>query len=56
MEIVSKLVEINAIAPIDSHFIDKNLKKMGISNPLRWAIVNVQGSKLTVSVAHESLC
>ena len=56
MEIVSKLVEINAIAPIDSHFIDRNLEKMGISNPLRWAIVNVKGSKLTVSVAHESLC
>jgi hypothetical protein len=56
MEIISKLVEINAVSGIDNHFIDKNLEKMGITNPLRWAIVNVKGSKLTVSVAHESLC
>ena len=55
MEIISKLVEINAVAPIDNHFIDRNLKKMGIE-PLRWAIVNVKGNKLTVSVAHENLC
>ena len=56
MKIESKLVEINASQPIDNHFIDRNLKKMGIMNPLRWAIVNVEGCKLTVSVAHESLC
>lgn len=55
MEIISKLVEIDAAAPIDNHFIDNNLKKMGI-DPLRWAIVNVKGNKLTVSVAHKSLC
>lgn len=55
MEIISKLVEIDAVTPIDNYFIDTNLKKMGIE-PLRWAIVNVKGSKLTVSVAHESLC
>lgn len=54
MEIISKLVEIDAVVPIDNHFIDKNLRKIGIE-PLRWAIVNVKGSKLTVSVAHESL-
>jgi len=52
MEITSELVEINAVSPIDNHFIDRNLRKMGI-NALRWAIVNVKGSKLTVSVAHE---
>lgn len=55
MEINSKLVEIDAVVPIDNHFIDNNLKKMGIE-PLRWAIVNVKGSKLTVSVAQKSLC
>jgi len=54
MEIVSKLVEINAIEPIDNHFIDKNLRKIGIT-PIRWSIVNVNKRKLTVSVAHESL-
>lgn len=52
MTIISKIVDIYATSPIDSHFIDNSLKKMGI-NPLRWAIVNVQGHKLTVSVAHE---
>lgn len=55
MEIVSKLVEINAVGTIDNHFIERNLKNMGI-DPLRWAIVNAQGRKLTVSVAHENLC
>lgn len=53
MTIISKLVDIYATSPIDNHFIDDNLKKLGINNPLRWSIVNVSGHKLTVSVAHE---
>lgn len=52
MKIISKLVEINAVSGIDNHFIDKNLKKMGIE-PIRWSIIDVKKNKLTVSVAHE---
>lgn len=54
MEITSKLVEINVMTPIDNHFIDRNLQKMGI-DALRWAIVNVHENKLTVSVACKNL-
>ena len=53
MKIISKLVEINAVSGIDNHFIDKNLEKMGIKNPIRWSIIDVNKNRLTVSVAHE---
>ena len=50
MEIVSKLVEIDARLPVDNDFIESKLAEMGI-NPLRWAIVKVENNILTVSLA-----
>ncbi len=54
MEITSKLVKIEADLPVDNDFIEKRLKEMGIK-PLRWAIVDVQGNILTISLACENL-
>lgn len=50
MQIISKLVEIEAPLPVDNEFIEKKLKEMGV-NPLRWAIVKVEGNILTISLA-----
>lgn len=55
MEIISKLVEIEAQAPFDNEFIEAKLTQMGIT-PLRWAIVAVNGNTLTISLACENLC
>jgi hypothetical protein len=55
MEIISKLVEIEAKWPIDNLSIEKELKAMGIT-PLRWAIVKIKGNILTISLACENLC
>lgn len=54
MEITSKLVEIEAELPVDNKFIEAKLKEMGIE-PLRWAVVNVKGNTLTISLACENL-
>lgn len=54
MEIISKLVDIEAELPIDNDLIEQKLKKMGII-PLRWAIVKVNGNVLTISLACENL-
>ena len=54
MEIISKLVEIKITLPIDNDFIEAKLAEMGI-NPLRWAIVKVNGNKLTLSISYGSL-
>ena len=54
MEIVSKLVKIDAILPVDNVFIEQKLCEMGIA-PLRWAIVAVNKNELTISLAHENL-
>ena len=54
MEIQSKLVEIEATLPIDNNYIEKQIRDMGIE-PLRWAIVGVCGSILTISLAYENL-
>lgn len=54
MEIVSRLIEIEAEMPVDNNFIEAELKKMGIE-PLRWAIVGINGNILTVSLACENL-
>lgn len=40
MEIISKLVKMEANLPIDNQFIEAKLAEMGIT-PLRWAIVCV---------------
>jgi len=53
MEIVSKLVEIEAQAPIDNNYIEKKIRDMGIE-PLRWAIVKVKNNILTISLAYEN--
>lgn len=55
MEILSKLIEIEAALPVDNEYIEKQIHEMGIE-PLRWAIVKVQGSLLTISLAYENLC
>lgn len=54
MEIISKLVEIEAELPVDNVYIEQKLKEMGI-DPLRWAIVGVNGHILTISLACENL-
>jgi len=54
MEIISKLVEIEANLPTTTEFIEAKLKEMEIV-PLRWAIVKVDGNKLTISLACENL-
>ena len=54
MEILSKLVEIEATLPIDNNYIEKQIRSMGIE-PLRWAIVKCEGSTLTISLAYENL-
>jgi len=54
MEIVSKLVKIEAPLPIDNVFVEQKLYEIGIE-PLRWAIVKVDKNELTISLAHESL-
>ena len=54
LEIISKLVKIETDLPTSTEFIEAELKKMGI-NPLRWAIVGVEGNILTISLACENL-
>ena len=54
MEIISKLVEIEANLPVDNELIEAKLNEMDIY-PLRWAIVNVNGNILTISLACENL-
>lgn len=54
MEIISKLVQIEAELPVDNDFIELKLNEMGIE-PLRWAIVGVNNNILTISLACESL-
>ena len=53
MDIISKIVEIEAKLPTDNIFIEQKLNEMGII-PIRWAIVKVEGEKLTISLACEN--
>lgn len=55
MNIVSKIIEIEADFPIDNVKIENKLSELGI-NPLRWAIVKVDGRILTISLACGDLC
>ena len=55
MEITSKLLKIETDLPVDNISIEQKLKEMGIE-PLRWAIVKVEGNMLTISLACENLC
>jgi len=54
MDIVSKLVTIEAKLPIDNECIEQKLYEMGIK-PLRWSIVKVNGNFLTINLACENL-
>ena len=55
MEIISRLIEIEAELPVDNLFIEQKIRDMGIK-PLRWAIVSVSGNIFTISLACENLC
>jgi len=54
MEIISKLIKIEAKLPIDNAFIELKLHEMGFE-PLRWAITKVEGNILTISLACANL-
>lgn len=54
MELISKLVKIEADLPTCTEFIEAELAKMGIE-PLRWAITKIEGNVLTISLACENL-
>lgn len=54
MEIISKIVELKAVFPIENAYIESELKKLGFA-PLRWAIVKVDENTLTISFAFENL-
>lgn len=54
MKIQTKKIDLELEFPISSEEIEKEIEKRGIK-PLRWAIVNVSGNKLTISVAGENL-
>jgi len=54
LEIISKLIEIEADLPVDNEFIEAKLAELNI-DPLRWAIVKCNGNILTISLAYENL-
>ena len=54
-KIISKTIEIickNLPPSVD--FIEEEIKKQGI-DPIRWAIINVQNDKLTLSISGQKL-
>ena len=54
-KIISKTVEFEADElPPSVDFIENKIREFNIE-PLRWAIVDVKGNKLTVSVSGEAL-
>lgn len=52
--IVSKTITLEAELPVDNVYIENELIDSGIE-PLRWAVVAVEGNVLTVSVSYQSL-
>lgn len=54
MEIVSKSVQIKTELPLDNELIEAKLAEMNIYL-LRWAITEVKGNILTISLACENL-
>jgi hypothetical protein len=54
MSILSKNIEIEMDLPLNADDIEKKLAELGII-PLRYAIVNIDGYKITINVAYESL-
>lgn len=51
--ILSKQVEIDKAADLNSEYIESELQRLGIV-PLRWAIVEVLRDKYVLSVSYES--
>lgn len=50
--ITTETVKLNLPLPTDDEAIEKELKELGI-DPLRWAIVKVDGQELTLTVSFE---
>ena len=54
-KIISKTIEIICEKlPPSVDFIENEIKKQNI-DPIRWAIINIEGDKLTLSVSGEEL-
>ena len=51
--IVSDLILIPNTDNITTEYVENELKKQNIINPLRWAIVNTNRENLTISLAYE---
>ena len=55
-EVISKTIKvISSKLPPSVDFIEKEIEKQGIE-ALRWAIVDVAGNELTISVSGRKLC
>lgn len=54
MNVVSKIVDLDIDSPLTTEVIENKLNEMGIE-PLRWAIVKVNGTRVTISLACENL-
>lgn len=53
MEIISKVIEMETIFPIDNQELEHRMHQMGL-NPLRWSIVGVKDNTLSISLACEN--
>ncbi|MBR1681340.1 hypothetical protein IJ707_06085 [bacterium] len=51
--ITSELILIPNTDNISTEYIENELKKQNIENPLRWAIVHTNSENLTISLAYE---
>ncbi len=51
--ITSELILIPNTDNISTEYIENELKKQNIENPLRWAIVHTNRENLTISLAYE---
>lgn len=51
--ITSETILIPNTDDITTEYIENELKKQNIENPLRWAIVNTNKENLTISLAYE---
>ena len=51
--IVSDLILIPNTDNITTEYVENELKKQNIADPLRWAIVNTTGENLTISLAYK---
>ncbi len=51
--ITSELLKIPNTDNITTEYIETELKKQNITNPIRWAIVHTNRENLTISIAYE---